>query len=122
MTGSDRVSSMMNSRNAKSGVRIINSRVKKSGFHMTRKQIFLSICMLFLIMGLSIGYVWSSLEGTQRGYDMSQFKKMEMDLREVNRKLRLELATVTSTKNLEVLAIEKLGLRQPSPDQIVVLP
>lgn len=122
MTGPDRVLSMMNSRNAKTGVRVINSRVKKSGFHMTPKQIFLSICMLVLIMGLSIGYVWSSLEKTQRGYDLSQFKKMEIDLREVNRKLRLELATLKSTKNLEVLAIQKFGLRQPSPDQIIVLP
>jgi cell division protein FtsL len=45
-----------------------------------------------------------------------------MRLRETNRKLRLELAILKSPQNLETLAIEKLGLKQPSPQQIIVLP
>jgi len=97
---------MVRSRNAKTGVRIKNYRVKKR----------------ILIMGSSIGYVWSNFERTQIGYDVSQLKKEEMRLRETNRKLRLELAILKSPQNLETLAIEKLGLKQPSPEQIIVLP
>ena len=89
---------------------------------MNRKQIFLVIFMLFLFMGSSIGYVWSNFERTQIGYDLSQLKKEEMRLREINRKLRLELAILKSPQRLESLAIEKLGLKQPSPEQIVLLP
>jgi cell division protein FtsL len=122
MTRPERVSKMVGSRNAKTGVRITNSRVKKRPLNMNRKQIFLVIFMLFLFMGSSIGYVWSNFEKTQIGYDLSQLKKEGMRLREINRKLRLELAILKSPQHLETLAIEKLGLKQPSPEQIVILP
>jgi cell division protein FtsL len=77
--------------------------------------------MLFLFMGSSIGYVWSTFESTQIGYDLSQLQKEEMRLRETNRKLKLELAVLKSPQNLEVIATKKLGLGQPSPEQIIVL-
>jgi cell division protein FtsL len=73
-------------------------------------------------MGSGIGYVWSTFEGTQIGYDLSALKKEEMRLLEVNRKLRLELATLRSTQRLEDLAVNRLGLDQPSQRQIVLLP
>ena len=122
MTRPESVSKMVKSRNAKSGVRVKNCRKKRHRFHMTRRQVFLVIFMLFLFMGSSIGYVWSNFERTQIGYDLSQLKKEEMRLREINRKLRLDLAIQKSTKNLEAIAMQKLGLRQPSPEQIIVLP
>ncbi|TET82920.1 MAG: hypothetical protein E3J46_13100 [Desulfobacteraceae bacterium] len=122
MTRPERVSNMVRSRNAKTGVRIKNYRVKKRILNMKSKQALLIIFMLFLFMGSSIGYVWSNFERTQIGYDLSQLKKEEMRLRETNRKLRLELAILKSPQNLETLAIEKLGLKQPSPEQIIVLP
>ena len=89
---------------------------------MSPKQIFLVVLMLGLFMGSSIGYVWSNFERTQLGYDLSQLKREEMKLREINRKLRLELAILKSPRNLEALAIKQLGLRQPSADQIIILP
>jgi cell division protein FtsL len=122
MTRPERVSKMVGSRNAKTGIRIMNSRVKKRTLHMNHKQIFLVIFMLFVFMGSSIGYVWSNFERTQIGYDLSQLKKEEMRLREINRKLCLELAILKSPRRLETLAVEKLGLKQPSPEQIILLP
>ncbi|MFH1292580.1 MAG: cell division protein FtsL [Pseudomonadota bacterium] len=122
MTRPERVSNMVQSRNAKTGVRIKNYRIKKRRLNMKSKQALLIIFMLFLFMGSSIGYVWSNFERTQIGYDLSQLKKEEMRLRETNRKLRLELAILKSPQNLETLAIKKLGLKQPSPEQIIVLP
>jgi len=95
---------------------------KKTQISYDTKTVFLVIFMLFLFMGSSIGYVWSNFERTQIGYDLSQLKKEEMRLREINRKLRLDLAIQKSTKNLEAIATQKLGLRQPSPEQIIVLP
>jgi len=113
---------MMTSRNAKTGVRLGNFRLKKRRCHVTRKQVVLIILMLFLFMGTGIGYVWSNFERTQIGYDVSQLKKEEMRLKEINRKLRLELALLRSPQNLESKAVKELGLRQPAPDQIVMLP
>lgn len=89
---------------------------------MTTRQIFLTIFMLFFFMGSGIGYVWSNFEKTQIGYDLSQLKKEEIRLTEINRKLRLELAVLKSPQNLEAIAVQELGLRQPSYEQIVILP
>ena len=113
---------MMGSRNSRTGMRVKNARVKKRSLHMTRKQGFFIALTLFLLMGTSIGYVWSNFERTQIGYDLSRLKKEEIKLIEVNRKLRLELAILKSPQNLERMAVRKLGLRPPTPDQIIVLP
>lgn len=118
----EKVSEMVGSRNARSGVRIVNSRARKRRIHLTSRKIFLVIFMLFLFMGSGIGYVWSNFERTQIGYDLSKLKKEEMALREINRKLRLELATLKSPQYLETIATKKLGLRQPTLEQIIVLP
>ena len=88
---------------------------------MNHRQIFLIIIMLFLLMGSGIGYVWSNFEGTQIGYDLSRLEKEELKLREMNQKLRLELATVKSPQYLEEVT-RNLGLKEAPPDRIVILP
>ena len=122
MTRPDSLSKMMNSRNAASGVRMANEKSKTSKFHVTRRQVVITLMMLICFMGTGIGYVWSNFERTQIGYDLSQLKKEEMRLEEINQKLKLELATLKSPQNLERLAIQKLGLGSPKPEQIILLP
>ena len=108
-------------RNAKTGVRIRNSRGRKRKSRLTNRQIFLIVVLLFVFMGSGIGYVWSNFEGTQIGYDLSRLQQKEFKLRDLNQKLRLELATLKSPQNLEE-ATRGLGLRQPLPGQIIILP
>jgi cell division protein FtsL len=122
MTRPDSLSKMVSSRNAENGVRMANARAKASKFHVTRRQVMITLMMLICFMGTGIGYVWSNFERTQIGYDLSQLKKEEMRLKEINQKLKLELATLKSPQNLERLAIEKLGLSPPKPEQIILLP
>ena len=108
-------------RNAKTGIRIKNAKKKRVKFRPTRRQLFLVVIMLFVFMGSGMGYVWSNFEGTQIGYDLSRLKQKEMRLKEFNRKLRLELATLKSPQYIEE-AIRGLGLQEASPAQIIVLP
>ena len=122
MTKRDRITKIVGSRNARTGVRINNSRVKTRKPHLSPRQIFLILVLLFLFMGSGIGYVWSNFERTQIGYELSQLKQEELRLRETNRKLRVELALLKSPANLEMLAVKKLGLGQPRPEQIIILP
>ncbi|RLC25908.1 MAG: hypothetical protein DRH56_05255 [Deltaproteobacteria bacterium] len=122
MTRPENVIRMVNSRNAKTGVRVKNSRARRRTFHITRRQVFLVIALLFLFMGTGIGYVWSNFERTQIGYDLSQLRREEMRQKEINRKLRLELALLKSPQKLESIAVRRLGLRQPSSEQIIILP
>lgn len=108
-------------RNSRTGIRIKNSRVKRNRFYLTNRQIILIAFMLAVFMGSSIGYVWSNYEGTQIGFDLSRLQKDEIALLELNKKLKLELATLKSPQNLEAAA-RSLGLQDASPEQIIILP
>lgn len=121
MTRPEKLSRMMTSRNAKTGIRLKNYRHKDRP-RITRKQVVIISFLLFLLMGTGIGYVWSNFERTQIGYDISQLKKEEMRLKEINRKLRLELALLRSPQRLEAKAVNELGLKQPTPAQIIKVP
>jgi len=122
MTGRDRVNHMVRARNARTGIRIVNSRKRKRALGLSGKQLFLVVLMVIFLLGTGIGFVWSNFETTQIGYDITQLKKEELRLTDVNKKLHLELAYLKSPQNLHSRAVNKLGLRQPRPDQIVVLP
>ena len=108
-------------RNAKTGIRVNKVKRRKGGFHLTQRQILLIAVMLLAFMGSGIGYVWSNFEGTQIGYDLSRLQEEARELTELNRKLRLELATMKSPQFLEK-QIRALGLKEASPDQIIILP
>jgi cell division protein FtsL len=108
------------SRNIKNGIRVSNSRSKKRHFNLTPRQIFTIVIMLVIFLGSSISYVWSNFEGTQIGYDLSRLQKQELKLKELNQKLRLELATLKSPQYLEEVA-KSLGLKEARSDQIIVL-
>lgn len=88
---------------------------------MSHRQLLLITLILLLLVGSSISYVWSSFEGTQIGYSLSQLHQRELELNELNKKLKLELSTIKSAQNLERKA-RRLGLREPLPEQIVILP
>lgn len=108
-------------RNTKTGIRVNNAKTKNNRPSVSHRQIFLITLILLLLVGSSISYVWSSFEGTQIGYNLSQLQQRELELKELNQKLKLELRTLKSAQNLERRA-SRLGLRQPLPEQIVILP
>jgi hypothetical protein len=114
-------SELQGKRNEKSGVRVKNAKKRERKPRLTYHQIFLVGLLLLVFMGSGIGYVWSNFEGTQIGYDLSRLQKEERELIELNKKLRVELATLKSPQYLE-RHIHALGLKEASPDQIVILP
>jgi cell division protein FtsL len=116
-----RISEIESRRNAGTGIRVKNAKTRKRRFRLSGRQIALVAFLLLLFMGSGIGYVWSNFEGTQIGYDVSRLKHEEIRLRELNKKLRLELATLKSPQYLEGAA-RTLGLKAAAPEQIVVLP
>ena len=108
-------------RNTRTGIKINNSRVKGNRFYLTSRQIILIAFLLVLFMSSGISYVWSNYEGTQIGFDLSRLQRDERALLELNMKLKVELATLKSPRNLEVAA-RSLGLKDVSPEQIITLP
>ena len=122
MTRPERVTRMVGSRNSRTGVRVKNSKTGKQKPFLSARQVIFIIALLLVFMGSGITYVWSTFEKTQIGYDLSKLKQKEMELKETHRRLQLELAYLKSPENLARQAVEKLGLRPPTPEQIVVLP
>lgn len=116
-----RVEEIEGERNTRTGIRVRNAKRKTRSFRLTPRQILLVTLMLLLFMGSGIGYVWSNFEGTQIGYDVSRLQQQELRLKELNQKLRLELALLKSPQYLEE-ATRHLGLKTASPEQIVLLP
>jgi len=108
-------------RNNRNGIKVKNMRKKQEGHRLTFRQFFLIGFLVILFMGTSIGYVWSNFEGTQIGYDLTRLQQEELQLKEMNQKLRLELATYKSPQSLEK-TILRLGLKKPDLGQIVILP
>ena len=121
MVRPSKLSEVNSKRNARTGIKINNSKVKKKEFYLTNRQIFLIALMLLVFMCSSIGYVWSNYEGTQIGFDLSRLQTKELELMELNKRLKVELATLKSPQNLEAAA-RSLGLRDASPEQIIILP
>jgi cell division protein FtsL len=121
MVRPSRPSELESKRNSRTGIKIKNSKVKRGRFLFTNRQIILIILMLILFMGSGIGYVWSNYEGTQIGFDLSLLNQEELYLKELNKKLKVELAVLKSPQNLEAAA-RALGLREALPEQIVILP
>ena len=107
-------------RNHGTGVRIHNARKKDRELRLTPRQIVLISVLFLIFMGSGIGYVWSNFEGTQIGYDLSRLQKREMELMELNRKLKLELAFLKSPQYLEQAA-RKAGLHPMDPDQVILI-
>ncbi len=81
---------------------------------------------LALLIGLTvlcastaaICQVWTRMRAIEYGYKLSKASKLHTELLEVNRRLRLEVAVLTSPARIAKVASEELGLRPPSPEQI----
>ena len=107
----------------KNGERILwngeDSRVKPKEMKLNLFILF-TLLMLFFIGG-SLFYVWSRIQVIQLGYEISNALKEERALTEVNKKLRLEIATLKSYGRIEKFAVEELKMAKPKPEQVIVI-
>ncbi len=66
--------------------------------------------------------VWSQLQTTQLGYELSAFHHLLGRLLQEKSELEVELATATSPGVLDAAARARLGMRPPREGQIVGVP
>jgi cell division protein FtsL len=84
-------------------------------------RIFLFLVLLLFLIGGSLFYVWSRIQVIQLGYEISNALKEERALAELNKRLRLEIATLKSYTRIEKFAVEELRMTKPKPDQVIVI-
>lgn len=89
--------------------RQIARRLRAAGAFLTVAAVMLS-CALF--------YVWTRHQVTTWGYKISEAADQQNALRQTNRELRLETASLRSPRRVEKIARKELGLDFAKPGQI----
>ncbi|MBI4524086.1 MAG: cell division protein FtsL [Deltaproteobacteria bacterium] len=88
-----------------------------------RRCLFISSLFFgFCLVCLALLHVWLRLQVVHLGYVLSTGSKLQNQLEQENRELRLELATLTSRDRIEIEARRRLGLAEPQKNQVVILP
>ncbi len=83
----------------------------------------LEVALLGLILvGVALFHVWLRLQVVHMGYVLSTTSKLQSQLEQEQRELKVELATLMSPDRLEAMARKRLGLAAPEKGQVIVLP
>ncbi len=105
------------------GVGSLKRRRRRRGSEKKWVGNFLTLIILMgCMVGLALFHVWLRLQVVRLGYVLSTTSKLQGQLEQENRELRLEIATLTSPDRLGNSAQARLGLREPKRGQVVVLP
>lgn len=78
--------------------------------------------LALLLVGVALAHVWLRLQVVHMGYVLSASSKLQNQLEQEQRALKVELATLTSPDRLEAMARKRLGLVPPEKGQVIVLP
>ena len=76
--------------------------------------LFLSACLV----GLVLGIVGLRVTQVRFSYRLDQLRAARTDLEDVNRRLKVEVATLRSLARIESRARGELGMLPPSPGQV----
>jgi cell division protein FtsL len=80
------------------------------------------VLLSFVLVGVALAHVWLRLQVVQMGYELSTTSKLQNQLEQEQRALRVELATLMSPDRLEAMARKRLGLTPPEKGQVIILP
>ena len=94
----------------------VKGRVKRS--FKTALSLFLVIALF--ICGL-IFFVWSRLQITHLGYQISQANSTQQRLLKLNKQMKVEVASLKSLSRIESIAKNQLGLINPEPHQVIFI-
>ncbi len=94
-------------------------KVKKN--RSTRRVIIWFIIMAVFIAELLI-YTWSRVQCVNSGYEISNVNKKNRNLINLQNNLKVELARLKSPERLAKIAKNRLGLKTPTPKQMIIIP
>lgn len=78
------------------------------------------ISAIFVVVFL-LFYVWCRNQVVKSGYEIGRENKANTELFQLNKKLKLEVATLKSPHYIERIARRDLGLTSPKPNQIIII-
>jgi cell division protein FtsL len=97
-----------------------NPIVREVDEHRVREQ-WRSVALGILFVAVLLFSGWQRVELLQHGYRAEEMQKERADQDNVNRQLRLEIATLKSPKRIETLATQRLHLVAPETGAAVII-
>ncbi len=79
------------------------------------------LLFIAVVCSLSVFFVWTRLQVTQREYEISALENQIRTLSKQQRVLALELESLENPARIERIARRELGLRIPEAHQVVVV-
>lgn len=67
-------------------------------------------------------YTWSRVQCIKAGYAISNENNKNRNLINLQNNLKVELARLKSPERLAKIAKNQLGLKTPTPEQIIIIP
>lgn len=100
---------------------ILRTIPKVNGFALQRPRLFPLMAFIAVLLGISLFFVWSRLQVVNLEYGISSLEAKVRALQQDTRRLRLEAASLRNPGRLEQVARNDLGLRLPTPDQVITV-
>jgi len=82
----------------------------------------IGVVLLLILMGEFLFYTWCRVQCVRSAYRITEEKKRNKELVNLQKNLQVELAGLKSPDRIGRIAREKLGLVMPEPKQIIVIP
>lgn len=98
---------------------ISQTRIKISGFSLSRPRVSPMLLVIVLISLLALLFVWSRIHAINLEYGISSLEREIRLQQQQLKELTLEVAYLSRDERIEGLARTDLGLREPSPGQII---
>lgn len=94
---------------------------KINGFSLERPRLLPVLTYTAVLLAVSLFFVWSRLQVTNLEYDISSLEGRSRVVQQETSRLQVEAASLRSPGRIEQIAHSKLGLRLPTPDQIITV-
>jgi cell division protein FtsL len=100
--------------------RIDNSRLARRGAAGFVRRCGRQLALGSLIALGLLAYAWQRYNCLELSYQLERTEQSETQAAQLNRELKLELATLRSPARIDLLARNQLGMTVPQPGQIVL--
>jgi cell division protein FtsL len=85
------------------------------------KITLIGIVLIAVFVGEFFVYAWIRVQCTHFGYEIAETRQEGKALLDLQKKLKLERAHLTSPERILKIATEQLGLVAHTPEQVVVI-
>ena len=96
-------------------------KAKKNQFHVTTREYRVVLLAVVGLMVVAMAFVWSNVRLVGLAYEYQALDKAKRSLLRENHLLRVEWKSLQSLERVQLLAKNKIGLREPENRQIVTV-